>query len=291
MDVLQTIERGVKVMGIRALVVFFLFSSLSSFAASEIPGELKGVGIEEKLGNQVPITELEFKNEDSQPVRLSQYFKSGKPVVLALVYYNCPNLCNFLLNGFLDTLKKFQWLPGREFEIVTVSINPREGSSLAKEKKKRYIEALGRDPEVVAQGWHFLTGQEDQIKKLADSVGFGFRFDEKSGEFAHSSALFVLTPSGKLSRNLYGIEFPQKDFKLALLEASDGKIGTIVDRVLLFCFHYDPDSRGYSLYVWRLMRLGSAGTLFAVGGYLAVFWRRQRRKEEEDEETVNEGDV
>jgi protein SCO1/2 len=243
--------------------------------AQEIPAELKGIGITEHLGSHVSISQLTFKDESGRSVALSEYFKKGRPVLLALVYYECPNLCNFMLNGLVTSLKKLDWTPGEKFEIVAVSINPREGSELAIRKKDSYIKAYGRPQS--AQGWHFLTGEEPQIQKLASEVGFGYRYDNREKQYAHSAAIFALTPDGKISRYLYGVEYPTRDLRLGLLEASSGKIGTVVDRFLLFCYRYDPLTRSYSIYLTKLMQVACGATTLIFGSYLFVFWRRQRK--------------
>jgi protein SCO1 len=244
--------------------------------ASAVPAELKDIGITEKLGESVSINELTFKDEAGNPVQLSKYFASKKPVVLALVYYECTTLCNFLLNGLNASLKPFAWTPGQEFDIVTVSIHPKDTPAIASKKKAAYVKDYGR-PEAAA-GWHFLTGEESPIKRLASEVGFGYRYDENEKQYAHGAAIFILTPEGKISRYLYGIQFSERDLRLALLEASQGTIGTVVDRLLLFCYRYDPHSRKYSVYLTNVMQAGAAGTTVFFGGYLAVFWSRQRKK-------------
>jgi len=266
------------------LATFLLSSAATPLAmATEVPSELKGVGITEHLGESVSIKELAFRDESGKPVHLSDYFRNGKPVLLALVYYECPNLCNFLLNGLNDGLKKLDWTPGQQFEIVTVSINPNETPELASKKKASYLQAYGR-PEA-ASGWHFLTTQsadkdsgESHVRKLASQVGFGYRYDQIERQYAHSAALFVLTPEGRISRYLYGIEFRKQDLRLALLEASSGKIGTVIDRFLLFCYRYNPTTRKYSVVLTKLMQAGAAGTVLILGSYVAVFWIRQSRR-------------
>lgn len=245
---------------------------------SKIPTELQGIGITEHLGDQISIADKDsfhFTDDTGKPVHLSKYFNRGKPIILALVYYRCPNLCNFLLNGLTKSLKKLDWTIGEKFEIVNVSINPVETPDLAKAKKDAYIKDYGR-PEGAA-GWHFLTGNEPDIEKLAAEVGFNYRYDMNEKEYAHSAAIFILTPDGKISRYLYGIEFQQKDLRLGLLEASNGKIGTMVERLLLFCYRYDPQTRKYSVYLSKVMKAGCAGMIVIFGGYLAIFWRRERR--------------
>lgn len=253
-------------------------SAAAANAVQGVPPELKDVGIFEKPGAQVSIQELSFQDEQGKSVKLSDYFKSGRPVLLSLVYFGCPNLCTLVLDGMVKSLKNLDWTPGKQFEVVTVSIDPTESSELAAAKKASYMEAYGK-PEGVA-GWHFLTGQESQIKKLASQVGFGYRYDNAEKQFAHSAAIFALTPDGKISRYLYGIDYPGRDLKLALLEASNGKIGNVIDRFLLFCYRYDPKTRKYSVYLSKLMSAGGATTVLVFGGYMAVFWNRQRRREE-----------
>jgi len=245
------------------------------YSQQSIPPELAGIGITEHLGDTVSLSSLKFKNELGEVKPLSDYFKRGHPVVLTLVYYQCPNLCNFMLNGLLDGLKTFEWTPGNQFDIVTISINPNETPELAEKKKQSYMKAYSR-PEA-ASGWHFLTGEESQIKQLAKEVGFGYRYDPVEKQYAHSAALYVLTPEGKISRYLYGIEYPNRDLRLALLEASRGKIGTVVDRFLLFCYRYDPHTRKYSVYLTRIMQSACGATVVLFGGYLFIFWRRQRK--------------
>jgi protein SCO1/2 len=244
--------------------------------AEDVPYELKDIGITEHLGSDVSVRDLHFKDESGQDVTLSKYVDGKKPVVLALVYYECPNLCNMLLNGLTETLKSLDWTPGERFDIVAVSINPKETPDLAAKKKAAYVRSYGRAASAV--GWHFLTGEESQIRKLASQVGFSYRYDEREKQYAHASAIYVLTPEGQISRYLYGIEFRPKDLKLALLEASSGKIGSVVDRFVLFCYHYDPKSRSYSMVINRVMTASCSGMILVFGGYLAVFWRREKKR-------------
>ncbi len=263
-----------------ALSVGALFLSVPvlvphSARATEIPAQLQDVGIDEKSGAQVSIRDLVFRDETGAEVRLDRYFGGKKPVILSLVYYQCPNLCNFLLNGLVDSMKPLAWTPGQKFEIVSISIDPRETPALAAAKKEAYLRSYGR-PEA-SSGWHFLTGTQDQISRVAREVGFKFKYDEKEKQFAHGAALFLLTPGGKLSRTLYGISWQEKELRLALLEASDGKIGTVIDRIVLFCYRYNPDTRKYSLTLMKVMQAGGAGTVLVFGAFLMVFWRKQRR--------------
>jgi protein SCO1/2 len=267
---------GVRVSFFALAICFFgSYVGLSSASAVSIPDELKDVGITEHLGDSVSLADYTFKNEAGQNVKLANYFHAGRPVLLTLVYYECPNLCNFLLNGLVKSLKTLDWTPGQKFEIVTLSINPKETPVLAEKKKAAYLESYGRKE--ASAGWHFLTGDEAQIRKLANQVGFGYKYDTQDQQYAHSAAIFVLTPEGKISRYLYGIEFKNTDLRLSLLEASNGKIGTVIDRILLFCYRYDPQTRKYSIYLTKVMQAGCGLTLLVFGSYLALFWRRQRK--------------
>lgn len=241
--------------------------------SSEVPLEMQGVGITEHLGRKLDLG-LEFVNEEGQVTTLSHYFDGKRPVLLSLVYYGCPNLCSYHLNGVTDTLKKMDWSLGQQFDMVVVSIDPSEKPELAHNKKASYLKSYGR-PES-AKGWHFLTGSEAAIKSLADQVGFGYRWDEQSKQWVHAAAAYIISPDGTLNRYLYGIDINDKTLRLSLVEASDNKIGTLMDRVLLFCLHYDPVGRGYSLYVYRVVRVMAALTVFITVLVLVRFWWRQR---------------
>jgi protein SCO1/2 len=276
-------------LALRIGAVFSIFATVAistlsilppSVHAEAVPKELTDIGITEHLGSQISVNDLHFKDEEGKDVTISNYLSRGKPVILAMVYYDCPNLCNMLLNGLSDGLKtlssSLDWTPGNQFDIVAVSINPREKPELAAKKKAAYVKAYGR-PET-AKGWHFLTGEDDQIKKLAAQVGFGYRWVKEDEQYAHASAIYTLTPEGKIYRYLYGIEFSPKDLRLALLEASNGKIGNVIDRFMMFCYHYDAKTGKYSVVATRVMDSGAAGTVLVFGGFLVVFWRKERRK-------------
>lgn len=259
----------------------------TAFAAEKIPVELQGVGIDEKLGAQVDLN-LTFRNEKGESVPLRSVVNGKKPVMLFLAYYGCPGLCNLFLNGATSALKQFEWNAGKEFEIVTVSIDPTENAELATAKKASHIEELGRAD--AAAGWHFWINdvtrpapkdaviEKTNARVLAEQVGFNYTYDKEQAQYAHVSAIIVLTPEGKVSRYLYGIEFRQKDLRLALVEASQKKIGTIMDRFMLFCYNYDPKTRKYSLYATNLMRAGGGLTVLILGGILFGNARRTRRE-------------
>ncbi|MEZ4467426.1 MAG: SCO family protein [bacterium] len=245
-------------------------------AETATPPDLQDVDIVEHLGDTIPL-DLTFRDENDRPVKLAELVNGEKPVILTLVYFNCPMLCNLVLNGMVGGLRDLKWSPGKDFRIITVSIDHREKPDLAREKKKSYLAQLER--EGAEDGWHFLTGERDDIKALADSVGFAFKYLPDRMEYAHGAAIFMLSPKGKVTRYLYGIQFSGKQLQLALTEAGEGKIGNVIDRFLLRCYHYDPDSRKYGVYVWGVMRAGGLLTLLVVGIMLLIFWRRERRRE------------
>ena len=246
--------------------------------SNKFPTELTDIGIKEKLGSQVNL-DLKFKNEFGTSVRLREYFQSDKPVLLTIVYYRCPNLCNYHLNGITKVLKNLNWLAGKEFEIVAVSMDPTETSELALKKKNAYLEDYGR-PEA-ANGWHFLTGDEASIKSLAEEVGFKYRWNPATKQWIHTAAAYVLTPGGILSRYLMGIEFDARNLKLSMLDAAKGKIGNFVDRFALFCFQFDPDKNIYTLYAFNLMRISAGATVLLLSAFLIPFWLRQSKRTRE----------
>jgi protein SCO1/2 len=237
--------------------------------------ELKEIDVIEKLGEQIPL-DLTFIDTKSKQKQLSEYFNSGKPVLLTLAYYECPMLCTFVLNGLSNGVGALSFEPGVDFQMITVSIDPGETPKLAAAKQKNQVAAIGRD--VPTDGWEFLTGEQEQIQRLADAVGFKYYYDEDRDEYAHAAVSFILTETGEISRYLYGIEFKSNDLRFALMEASQGKIGDTLDRLLLYCYHYDPDAKGYVIFAGNVMRIGGVLTILLLGGFLAVFWRREIRK-------------
>jgi protein SCO1/2 len=232
------------------------------------------VGIDQKLNEQISL-DIVFRDEGGNAVSLQKYF-SGKPVIISLVYYRCPMLCTQVLNGMVETFRILQLSAGQDFEVVTVSIDPSEGAELAAEKKGHYIEAYERDG--AEKGWHFLTGDQKSITALANAVGFKYVYDEATKQFAHASGIMVATPEGKVARYLYGIEYGAKDLTFSLMEASQNKIGSPVDKLLLLCYHYDPMTGTYGVVVANLLRGGAVVTLLVLGGFMYINFRRDRRK-------------
>lgn len=238
--------------------------------AHETPRELEGVGIDEKLGQKIDLS-LQFIGEDGYPHALREYFSSGKPVILNLVYYSCPMLCTLVLNGQTEALRAIPQVAGRDFEIVTVSIDPTENYKLAQAKRAAYLESYERSK----QGWHFLADYQNNAARLADQAGFRYRWDDRTKQYAHAAAIMVLSPEGMVSRYLYGVRFKPIDVRLALAEAASGRTG-ISDKILLYCFHYDPAARSYTLVAMNIMRIGGALAVLVLGFALFRFWRRER---------------
>jgi protein SCO1/2 len=231
------------------------------------------VRIEQRLNSQLPL-DLEFRSEDGETVRLREYF-TDRPVVLAFVYYECPMLCTQILNGMVATFKTLRFSAGKEFDVVSVSIDPKETPELAAEKKKQYLGVYGRQG--ASDGWHFLTGDQQSIDALAQAAGFHYVYDEQTDFYAHAAAIMVVTPEGTLARYFFGIEYPAKDLTFALMEASEDRIGTTVDRLLLLCYQYDPATGQYSLLVSTILKLSAVITVVTIGGFMIVMLRRERK--------------
>ncbi|MFL5299391.1 MAG: SCO family protein [Anaeromyxobacteraceae bacterium] len=240
---------------------------------AQLPAALQDVDIEEKLGAAVPL-DGRFTAEDGAAVRLGDLVvKKDRPTVLALVYYNCPMLCGLVLKGLSRAMKESGLALGQDYDAVTLSFDPRDTVKLAAERQRGYLQAVGR-PEA-APAWRFLVGAEPDIKAVTGSVGFRYAYDERTRQYAHAAALVVLTPDGRVSRYLYGIEYPAKDLRLAVVEAAQGRVGTSFDRLLLTCYRYDPASRTYQPYVLGFVRITMLGVLGALAIMLGVFWRRE----------------
>lgn len=240
----------------------------------QVAGMLSEIGIDQHLGEQLPL-DLKLRDETGATVELGQYF-GKQPVVLALVYYRCPMLCTQVLTGFLRASQAIKYEIGRDYQVVTVSFDPRESHELAAEKKASYARAYRRPG--AAEGWHFLTGDADSIKRLAEVVGFRYRYDERSDQFAHASGITIATPGGKLARYLYGIDYEPNALRLSLVESSEGRIGSPVESVLLLCFHYDPLTGKYGLAIASALRIAGSFTALCLGGFLVVMYRQERRK-------------
>ena len=241
------------------------------------------VGYDQRLNAQVPL-DLTFVDEEGKTVPLRSYF-DGKPTILVLAYYDCPMLCTLVLNGLVKALRTLSLSVGTDFNVVTVSFDPREKPELAAEKKNMYLQAYKRSG--AEQSWHFLTGTEDAIRQLTQTVGFRYEYDPKSNQFAHASGIMILTPDGRISKYFYGIEHSARDIRLGLVEASEGKIGSLVDQVLLLCFHYDPAAAKYSLLVFRVVQVTGLGVLLLLGSYIFFQIRREKKQQKKGKLSQN----
>jgi protein SCO1/2 len=239
------------------------------------PKELDNVGIDEKLGGQVPLN-LDFKESDGSRVTLGQIIDARRPAILTLNYSDCPMLCSLQLDGFSEGLRELKWTVGEEFDVITVSIDPKESIEHSRLFKEKYLTQYRRD--AAKRGWHFLTGEQTQIEALAAAVGFKYTYVPERKEYAHTAAVMVLSPEGVVSRYLYGVQYAARDLKLALVEAAEGKVGSTVDRILLYCFHYDATTGKYTAVAQNIMRLTGAMTLLILGSAMGVFWMRDERR-------------
>jgi protein SCO1/2 len=245
----------------------------SGIPSMQMPGALQGVEFEQRLNQMLPL-DLTFVDEDGREVRLGEYF-DRRPVVLAFVYYECPMLCSQVMNGVTSALTALDERVGADFEVVAVSFDPRETPMMAAAKKKSYVDRYNRDG--AERGFHFLTGSEASIEALTAAAGFKYAWDEQTQQFAHASGFVVATPAGKLSRYFFGIEYAPRDLKFALIESSAGRVGSLVDQVLLYCYHYDPETGSYSFVAMKAVQLGGAFTLLALVGFVVVAIRREHR--------------
>jgi protein SCO1/2 len=233
------------------------------------PPGLRNVGIEQRLNEQIP-PGLAFRDENGKAVQLGDYF-GKRPMILNLVYYQCPMLCGEVLTGLESAMRVLKFDAGKEFDVLTVSFDPKETPAMAATKKAEYIKRYGRPG--AAAGWHFLTGPAASIDALTKAAGFQYQYDPRSGQFAHSTAIMVLTPEGKIAQYYYGVEFPPKDLRLGLIQASQNKIGTVVDQVLLYCYHYDPNTGKYGAIISRVLQLAAGATVLILGTFLIVMFR------------------
>jgi len=238
-----------------------------------LPDALKGVGIDQRLDQQIPLS-LTFRDEAGRDVPLSSFFQ-GKPVLLALVYYRCPMLCTQILNGVESSLKAVSFTPGRDFEVLAVSFDPKDTPDLAASKKQLYLRRYGRPG--TANGWHFLTGDATNIHLLTEAVGYHVKYDPSTDQWAHASGIMIATPEGRLSRYFYGVEYAPRDLRLGLVEASENKIGSPADQILLFCYHYDPATGKYGALAIGLVRVAGAAFVLICGGFLLLVFLRESR--------------
>lgn len=252
-----------------------LLLCLPALAATDnnIPPALRGVGLDQKLNSKVPLS-LTFRDESGRAVLLGDYFHR-RPVILSLVYYECPMLCTQILSGLVRSLRAVSLNPGRDFEVIAVSINPSESPGLAAGKRRVYLDRYARAG--TEEGWHFLTGEEAPIRALAGAVGFRYTYDPLTRQYAHASGIMIITPDGTVARYYYGIDYSPRDVRLGLVEASAGKVGNAVDQLLLFCYHYDPASGKYGAAVMNSLRAAGVSTVIALACFVGLSLRRDRR--------------
>jgi protein SCO1/2 len=245
-------------------------TGIMSPPANVRPPGLKNVGIEQHLNEQIP-PQLTFHDENGNQVRLADYF-GKKPMILNLVYYQCPMLCGEVLSGLESALRVLKFDVGNQFDVLTVSFDPRETPAMATAKKAEFLKRYGRPG--ASQGWHFLTGPQQSIDALTKAAGFQYEYDANSGQFAHTTAIMVLTPEGRIAQYYYGVEYAPKDLRLGLVQASQNKIGNLVDQVLLYCYHYDPATGKYGAVVMRILRLAGAATILTLALFMIVMFRK-----------------
>ncbi len=249
------------------------------------PAALEGVGVDEKLGETIPL-DATFTDSDGNKVTIADLMEPGKPVLLNPLYFECPMLCNIVVEGVFKVVEELRWSPGRDYTIISFSINPEEDYTLAAQSKERLMADLDRRG--ASDGWHFLTGTEDQIQKLTGATGFEYKKDEKTGEYLHAASIMLISPEGVITRYLHGAQFPEFDLRNALYEAADGQIGSTMERAILYCFTYDPASESYVPVAMNIMKLGGLATLIFLGIFLGLFWTKERRSSQSHKFEIQE---
>jgi len=248
-----------------------------AIAAGDLPYDLKGVGLTEKLGDPLPL-DAEFLDSEGNQIRLGDYFDGERPVLINYVYHSCPMLCSIALEELNRTLQELTWLPGEEFEVLTISFAAEETPEIAAGARERHLRILGR--EGAENGWHFLTGNEESIRRVTEATGYGFKWVEENQDYAHPAAIVFASGKGTITRYIHGMVYPTSDVRKALVESSQGKIGSAIDQVLLYCYRYDPASNSYVIHATNLMRLAGGLTVLVLVVGLFLFWRRERRSQE-----------
>lgn len=263
-----------------ALLGALAFPRDASAQVNETPPELDHVDVVEHLGGRLPL-DAQFRDSEGKSVHLADYFDGKRPVVLVFAYHTCPMLCSLVLDATVQGLRAIPWTAGNQYDVLSISIDPRDTPETAEKKRSQVAGKYGpRDGAVEPSehGFHFLVGDEANIKRASDAVGFEFKYDERQGQYAHPAAIYLVTPDARIARYLYGISFDPKDLRLGLLEASEGRLISSVERLLLYCYHYDPQGKHYAIVAMRVMRIGGVITMFLLGGLLGLLWLRERKR-------------
>lgn len=256
--------------------VLLCFNDVNGQLNQHRPEVLEQIGVDEKLGDTIPL-DIEFVTSDGVTVMLGDLIEEGKPVLLNPLYYECPVLCNLVVESVFKVVDELIWSPGEDYTIISFSIDPEEDYKIAKTNKDLYVDKLNKPN--AGKGWHFLTSDQESIKALTDAIGFRYTYDERTGEYLHLASIMMLSPEGVVTRYLYGASFREFDLRNALYEAADGTIGSTLDQILLYCFTYDPSSQSYVPVAMNIMKLGGLATLIFLGIFLGVFWRREKNKD------------
>ena len=265
----------IRLLGLWLAITICLPLSAQGQPSGQLPEIYDGAGLEEHLGEVLPL-DVTLQDETGQNVALAALIPDDRPVLLNFVYYDCPMLCSILLDGLTNALEQMEWTPGVEFEVITVSFAQGEGPEHAARQKEKFAQRLGR--EAALSGWHFMTGDSTNIHRLTTAAGFQFKWVEAQQEYVHPAAIMFVSPDGKITRYLHGLQFNPRDVRTALVEASEGRIGSPLDQVILYCFRYDPDAGSYVPYAANIMKLGGFLTVILLGGVLFIFWRRESRR-------------
>lgn len=265
------------------LAVFLTSQAAQAQLNREQPDALQNLGVDEHLGDYIPL-DARFATSNGDSVVLGDLLEEGKPVLLNPLYYECPMLCGLVLDGTINVVEELQWKPGKDFIVLSISIDPEEDAELAARSKQNY---LGQMDSTTRNGWYFLTGNKSQIDKVIEAVGFRYKEIEGTGEYAHSAAIMLLSPDGKITRYLYGISYDEFNVRSALYEAADGKIGNTIDKVVMYCYQYDPDSGSYTPVAINIMKLGGLATLIILGIFLGSLWLREKRKKQTSKTEFN----
>lgn len=265
------------------LAVFLTSQAAQAQLNREQPDALQNLGVDEHLGDYIPL-DAKFATSNGDSVLLGDLLEEGKPVLLNPLYYECPMLCGLVLDGTINVVEELQWKPGKDFIVLSISIDPEEDAELAARSKQNYLSQMDS---TTRNGWYFLTGNKSQIDKVVETVGFRYKEIEGTGEYAHSAAIMLLSPDGKITRYLYGISYDEFNVRSALYEAADGKIGNTIDKVVMYCYQYDPDSGSYTPVAINIMKLGGLATLIILGIFLGALWLREKRKKQTSKTEFN----